>query len=103
MLLHPSRIVRQGRDSEGRRVQRTYKRHDGTGRINGFEHETADGRQHAAVELPTVTAEVRPSDFGMTRRQMFDLLADLTRRFPPKPPRRTRSGLILPGEDITWH
>lgn len=98
----PSKIKRQGRDELGRRVQRTYKRHETTGKVNGFEHETAEGRQHSFCEFPTVSSEVRPSDFGMTKPQLLDLLAELKQRFPTRRAVRRNSGLVIPGEDITW-
>lgn len=97
----PMRIRRQGRDAQGRRVQRTYKRHESTGQVNGFEHETADGRQHALVQPPTVTAEFRPSDFGLTRAQFLELMRVNVTAFPPRQPRR-QGGLVIPGEGITW-
>jgi hypothetical protein len=95
------RLRRQGRDAQGRRVQRTFKRHDGTGQINGYEHEHADGRQDALVQPPTVIAEFRPSDFGLTRQQFIELLGVNVRHFPPKQAHRS-GGLIIPGEEITW-
>lgn len=98
----PSRIKRQGRDAQGRRVERIYKRHESTGQINGFEHRHADDRQSALVQPETVTAEFRPSDFGMTRQQFMELLRVNVNRFPKKA-RRSTSGLVIPGEDITWH
>lgn len=97
----PSRIVRQGRDVKGRRVQRTFKRHESTGKVTGHETQHADGRQDALVTAPTVTAEFRPSDFGLTRQQFLEVLAVNVRTFPPKQARR-QGGLIIPGEGITW-
>lgn len=82
-------------------MQRTYKRHEDTGQVNGFEHQHADGRQDAVVEIPTVTAEFHPSDFGMTRQQFIDFLGATVKRFPAKKARR-ESGLIIPGEGISW-
>lgn len=96
----PTRIRRQGRDRQGRRVQRTFKRHETTGRVNGFEHETADGRQHAALETETITAEFHPSDFGLTKQQFVELLKFNVRAFPTPPRRHGR--LIIPGQEMTW-
>lgn len=92
-------ITRAGRDSDGRRVETTWKCRDDTGRIGGFEHRPATtmgtaGKQHAAVAPATVVKTLRASEFGLTVPQMRDLLATLGARLtPPKP----RSGLILHG------
>lgn len=98
----PATVVREGRDATGRRVKRTYKRHEDTGQVNGYEHTHADGHQDAKVQIPTVTAEFHPSDFGMSRQQFMDFLGVTVKQFPPKKPRR-QGGLVIPGEGISWH
>jgi hypothetical protein len=95
----PEQITRQDRDRSGRRVETTYKRRADTGRIGGYEHRPATtmgtaGMQNATVCPPTVTRQIRASDFGLTVEEMRRVVeatgALLTR---PKP----HGGLILPG------
>ncbi len=95
MLGRPLRtdtVVREMRDAQGRRIKRVYKRHADTGNVHAHETYLPAGNNDALMRPPTTRVTLSAREFGMTQRQLAEVVA---RAFPTVD-RRTPAGLFLP-------